>query len=507
MAHWEKSDYQKIKTARFVNGKVMVDFENGDQVELPKEAIASFDTYEVLWDQIQSNSYEVTIPAKPNSIEIPWDKIRVLTDTEFGKYLANRAEEQATLIGTKIKRLREKKGIKSNELAERAGVTPQTISRIEKGHTDLSFGTLRKILASMGYSLRDLANQEAELESESASKNLDTLVKRLTSVGIDSALLRNKIIPRKIQTTLMNYKGAQPDLLLDEAASYVSNIYGWKVNEIWSSSRLQIKTEPFKSAFFKMPATANVSQVKAYSHYAYYLAKIVCKTQTVTEKSNYPNDIDEFRINYTKKYKSIQLKSLLKYVWELGICVLPLDDSGVFHGASWNIDGKHVIVLKQNTKSHARWIYDLLHEVYHVFAHLEEANTSVIETEELTPYSSKDESPEELEANAFAHQVLFGAKAEELAEKAIAKANYKIENLKNSVVKVADSEGIRVDFLSNYLAYRLSFQGENWWGTAAKMQIVEPDPFQMATEILKENVSIKKLNPIDFNLLTTALSN
>jgi len=500
MSHWEKPSYQTIKKTRFADDKIIVDFENGDKVELRKKSITPLDTYDVLWAQVQSSPYAITIPARPNSIEIPWNTIRVLTDTEFGKYLANRGEEQATLIITKIKVLRVRKGITGLELAKRVGVSPQTISRIEKGY-NAGFATVIKILASMGYSLRDLADQESELDSEPASKTLNTLIRKLTSAGIDSNL-RNKIIPKRIQNTLTSYNGEEPDLLLDEAASYVANVYGWKVNEIWNSPKLQIRNEPFK-----IPASANPSQAGAYLHYAFYLAKIVCKMQTTTVENNYSNYIDEFKINYSIKHKGIQLESLLKYIWQLGILVLPLKDAVSFHGASWNIDGKHVIVLKENTKAHAQWISDLLHAIYHVFAHLGEVNTSVIETEELAPYLNKANSAQELEANAFANQVLFGNKAEELTEKALGRANYKIEKLKNAVIKIANDEGIRVDFLSTYIAHRLSLQGENWWSTASEMQVVEPDPFVMATEILKQNISIIKLNRLDHDLLTSALSN
>ena len=149
---------------------------------------------------------------------------------------------------------------------------------------------------------------------------------------------------------------------------------------------------------------------------------------------------------------------------------------------------------------------DLLHELYHVFVHLQKKDSSIIETEELTPFS-KNENTEELEANAFANQVLFGKRAEELAEKCVEEASGKMENLKKSVIKVSKKEKIREDFLANYLAFRLSYQGQNWWGTASKMQVNDPNPFQLSIDLLKKNISMDKLNPIDYNLLNKALSN
>lgn len=505
MQRWNSTSYQKIKSAKFLNGKVIVNFENGDVIDISKENLVPFDVNNIEWEKMSFNEFEISVPASPTNIEIPWDKLRVITDKEFAKHLVERAEEQSKLIGTKIKRLREKKGIRSNKLAERAGITPQTISRIEQGHTDVSFANLRKILAAMGYTLKDLANQEIELQREKSSKSFSVLKKRLSYAGIDTNLLIKKIIPSKIQQAIYEHANETPSLLLDEAASYVSNIFGWTVDEIWNSDSLVISNKPAAIAYFKKPSNANENQIKAYSHYAYYLSKVVLKGFTQKEKTAYPEDVEDFKRQYLAKYKKLEFETLLKFVWELGIAVLPLNDTGVFHGASWNVEGRHIIVLKQNSQFHARWIFDLLHELYHVFAHLENENTSVIEVEELNPFSNND-CIEELEANSFANQVIFGDKAIELAEKCVELAKWKIENLKDAVVQVSKEEKVRIDLLSNYLAFRLSNQGENWWGSATKFQVTDPSPFTISANFLKQKIQINKLSPLDKNLLNTALS-
>jgi len=504
---WNNTSYQKIKDAKFINESIVVSFENGDVIEVPKGSLIPFgDKNNIEWSKLHFNPFEIIVPATPYPLEIQWDKLRVITDREFAKYLAEKSDEQAKLIGVKVKRLRERKNISSKELAERAGVAAQTISRIEQGHTDVSFATLRKILAAMGYTLKDLANQEAELEMENTQKSFNVLLKKLSYAGIDSNFLTKKIIPARLQVALNAQKQNEPTLLLDEVASYVSTIYGWSPNEIWTEKNLVVKSEPAEMAFFKKPTNSNENQVKAYSHYAFYLAKVVLKAFHQKNISEYPSSIEEFKKEYFKNFEGIDLSTLLEFVWNLGICVLPLNDSGVFHGASWNIEGRHVIVLKQNTHSHARWIFDLLHELYHVFAHLDDPNTSVVEVEEMNPFSN-NESIEELEANSFANQVIFGSRAEELAEQCVAAAKWDIKNLSKSVVQVARKEKVREDFLSNYLAFRLSYQGENWWSSALKMQVTEPNPFEIASDLLKRKVQIQDLSPMDYSLLTTAIKN
>lgn len=144
---WEHPSYQKIKNAEFSNGNIIVSFQNGDKATIKMDLILK--SVDLLF-----TDHEIIIPV----INIPWDHLRVITDLEFGKHLANESVKQSKLIGKKIKKLREERGINSKELAERADVTPQTITRIENGQTDVGFSTLRKILTAMGCSLKDLSS-------------------------------------------------------------------------------------------------------------------------------------------------------------------------------------------------------------------------------------------------------------------------------------------------------------------------------------------------------------
>lgn len=506
MTNWDQAEYQRIKNVEIQKNSLNIEFMNNDIVIVPLESVIPIKSInDLMLETITFNDFEISISSKDKIYEIPWDKIRVITDKEFSKHIAVMAEEQAKLVGGKIKTLRENKGLRGNELAERAGITPQTISRIEQGHTDISFTTLRKILAAMGCSLKDLANQEIEFEFDKSKKSFSYLMKRLSKAGLDTNLVTKKIFPIKLQNALNLYPKDQPELILDEATSYINSIYGWHPNEIWSTSKLELSNELVDAAYFKSKRNVNETQIKAYSHYAVYMAKILLKA-TTSKELDYPEDIESFKADYIKKYHNFDFESLFSYAWGMGICVLPLNDSGIFHGASWNINGRHVVVLKQKTNFHARWIFDLLHELYHVFAHLEKSNSAILETEEISPILP-DITIEEQEANTFANQVIFGNRAEEVAEKCIEQANWKLENLKRAVLTVSKKENIREDFISNYMAFRLGLQGQNWWGTASKIQVTEPDPFNIAVKILKQNIELNKLNPMDQNLLHTALTN
>jgi len=503
MKKWEHMDYQKIKNASLRKGILNVQFFNGDNIELSLSTLLPVGTKNVDETSISNDDYEISLKASPSDIIIPWDKIRILSDGDFAQDMSKKAEEHSRLVGLRLKTLRERKNIKSLELAQRAGVTPQTISRIEKGHTDVSFATLRRMLAAMGYTLKDLANQETSIEIGEPTKSYPNVLKKLNNAGIDTSLV-NKILPDEIKKRLTSSKDVLPHLLQNEISTYFTRIFGWENENFWSNEDLTLKDDPALLAYFKTPKKGNIAQIRAYSHYAYYLANAICKISSIETKLEYPEDLVEFKKNFYAHYATLSLENLLNFTWDFGISVIPLDDQGIFHGASWNINDKHVIVLKQRSDSHARWIFDLLHELYHVFAHLEKPNTSVVETEELNPFGNND-SPEELEANSFANQFLFGHRSEEVAMIALEKAGFKIELLKKAVNETANIEKINADTLANYLAFRLQMSGQNWWGTANSFQITTPQPFVLASKILKERISIQSLNPIDRNLISSAI--
>lgn len=499
MNSWDNNTYRRIDNVKLKKNTIEVLFENGDNVEVELKSLlpTSFDD-NVL--EVSNDLYDIQIKSDSETIFVPWSKVRVITDVAFSKHMVQLADDQARQVGKKIKALRERKGIKGNELAERSGLTAQTISRIERGHTDVSFATLRKMLAAMGLSLKDLADYDTEKVSE---KSWSVLLTKLAKVGIDSKFLLRKIIPERID--IEKYKNNLPPLLLDEITTYIKSVYNWGLEDLWGNKELQIDDTATNEAFYKRPANSNIHQIKAYSHYAYYIAKLVLKQTTNLDQTEYPGDTDELRAKFDPT-KPLGFEECLNVIWDLGICVIPLRDKGVFHGASWNIDGRHIIVLKQTSNSQAKWLFDLLHELYHVFVHLDSSNTSVIELEDINP-SIDQGSVEEAEANAFAHKVLLGDDAEKLLSASLTKAKHKVENLKNAVEHVASEATVGKDVLANYIAYRLSFQGQNWWGTANGMQITEPDPYQIAVECLKKRMTINSTNPIESNLLSMALKN
>jgi hypothetical protein len=186
--------------------------------------------------------------------------------------------------------------------------------------------------------------------------------------------------------------------------------------------------------------------------------------------------------------------------------VLPLKDSGHFHAATWRIKGRNIIVVKQKTMSEARWIVDLLHELWHASQSPELPEHSVIEL--LNPAdSTSDALIEEQIATDFAADVVFRGKADELAEECAQTSSQRLEWLKSAVQQVAAKRNVRVDLLANYLAYRLSLEGEDWWGTATRLQTTTADPWEQVRDFMVQKANLGILSGSDRELLTQALRN
>ncbi len=152
---WDNPEYQQIDTAHVQNQVLEVVFADNSRVTVP--------VAELLGGQVEPldvthSDYEVVVHTAAGAVEIPWTTIRRMADTSFEDHWANLAEEEDRRIGACIRRLRMMRNLTGREVASRAQITPQSLSRIEHGHHDVAFQTLSRILAAMGCNLRDLAD-------------------------------------------------------------------------------------------------------------------------------------------------------------------------------------------------------------------------------------------------------------------------------------------------------------------------------------------------------------
>lgn len=391
-------------------------------------------------------------------------------------------------------------GLSQKQLGEKLGLKEQQIQRYEAtGYSAASISRVCEVMEAMGVKVRK------DVFLPPIKKSLQTILARLRSLGIERSLVINRLISRSRAAILQQSPQGKADLggVAVDIAANVRRIYGWSPSALLTGGPLVVRREALGAARFKLRSDADQSRLTAYTVYAHYVAMLLLEATPDLPQTPVPTEPAELRRQIIARYGAIDLSSVLGFVWDSGIPVLPLQDPGAFQGACWRVAGRNVIVLKQRTASQSRWLYDLLHELWHAEEELGEQDLAHVDVDEA---AAEIEDVEE-EANCFAGDVLLDGRAEELAEKCVDEAQGIVNYLKTALPRVAKREAVSVGVLANYMAFRLSLQDFNWWGTATNLQEQGEQPYAIARDILMERVDLGKLNTMDTELLMRALTN
>jgi transcriptional regulator with XRE-family HTH domain len=393
-------------------------------------------------------------------------------------------------------------GISQRELAERLGLKEQQIQRYEATeYASASLARVTEVVRALGITVRE------DIFLPGAQISPTNFFTRLKAVGLDRSFILRRLLPSPLATFLQRTHGtdgAGVDTAILRAAAVVGRVFGWTPSTIFASTPLQLSAAMVGAPRFKVATRTDERRLNAYTVYAHYLALLVLEATAALPRKPIPTEATEVRDAVLSAYGDITFEHVLRYVWSLGVPVLPLNDPGAFHGACWRVDERNVIVLKQQTRSPLRWLIDLLHEVWHAGQEPEQDQLAAIEAGETT--QERRESPEEQIATQFAGDVVLAGRAEELAERCVQAARGSVERLKAAVPRVAARENVPADALANYMAFRLALQGINWWGAATNLQATDVDPWQIARDVLLEQANFERLNDVDRHLLLRALS-
>ncbi|KIG19283.1 hypothetical protein DB30_03839 [Enhygromyxa salina] len=392
-------------------------------------------------------------------------------------------------LPTALIRARIAAGLTQKELAERLALAPQQVQRYEANdYATASLARIQQIARVLGVAVRE------EVFLPGVDVSMSALRGRLKKAGVDPTFFTRRLFNESADEE----NDAQTAL---RAGDVVSRIFGWSSVDIFAGSS-PLKVATFAGApRYKLPATAQATRTDVLTAYARFVAEIAVKGTPETSGDPIPTSASGL-LRELGSPDSIRLSTLLDYLWSRGVPVVPLAESGGFHGAFWRINGRSAIVLKQKTASEARWMHDLLHEMYHVACHTEERDYEMLEGE--TGMHGAVDQKEEQRATKFAGNVLLGNRAEELAEESVRDCSGRLQWLKRSVPAVAKRNSVRVDVLANYMAYRLALQGENWWGAANNLQ-PPGSPWEDAREFLLGHVQTAMLESSERHLLRLAL--
>jgi len=326
----------------------------------------------------------------------------------------------------------------------------------------------------------------------SVSKN--DLIRKISDTGLNSNFLMKRIYPERLSEI--------SDTGLLNLLSSIQKIFKFKLKDLLNNTQLSLNI-PNLQVKYKLPESANKNDVEIYTSYAYYIAELALKATDHLQIKDIPNNPKDFYFAVQTIYGDINFENVLRFTWDLGICVLPLNDNGMFHGAFWRRGGRNVIVLKQKVRQESRWLFDLLHELWHAAQEPEKEERTIIDFEDENQLLEHEK--EERVANKFAANIVLSGKAEYLVQQCIDRSNGKIPYLKKVVQEVANEENVPVGGLANYLARRLSLQNQNWWGVANNLQTGEQNPWELCRDVFFENIDLDALDESEQLLLSNAL--
>jgi transcriptional regulator with XRE-family HTH domain len=471
--------YDRIERAELDGDVLRVRFANGDQIDAPLTRLLGA-TGKSGHDAEPTVTPEAVLLGGEPPLELSWLAIRSATDEAFAEQLRHAADQEAKQIGERLRRLRKARNMTAKDVAQRAGITPMSLSRIETGKHDVVYRTLQRVLAAMDYTLLDLA----ALEPRPAT--VAEILKRLRDAGVATKVLERIGVDAE----------DQPQRVVDR----VGRIFGWNPEDLAGVGPLAPSPAIAYAGRFKAAVNQNPAR-QTYVMWANYLAMLVdqaCPRPAVA----IPENPIAIRQDILAAQRSVRFEYLLDWCWEHHIAVLPLDDPGEFHGACWSFSGRVVVVLKQLTPWESRWTFDLAHEVGHVARHLDDATGAIVEEAEITPVGEPDD--DEQEASDFAGELLLG-QPDTLARVLVERTERRLQRLKAQVRALAEEQNVEVDALANYMAYRLAAEGESWWGTAAKLQDESGQAPVIARRRLQEHLELDSLDPDDRTILTAAL--
>ncbi len=394
--------------------------------------------------------------------------------------------EVADLAGlpTALVKARIARKLSQTDLAELIRVQPQQIQRWENdGYSRAGLDKLKKIADA----LRVRISQRVIFES-TAPITVSDLRRKVVGLGLPTEVFDHVMVP----------KAANDDVqVTDEIDERMERLLGF-------GTILAVRGEAnFRQSVmrFKLPASAEQDRTRAYAAYVDGLCSIVGKTIGCEAKA-FPQNWREMRVLLFPD-GNLDLRGAIDKCWELGVGVITLDDPVAFHGSCWRREARTVVVLKQPFLDPARWLFDLLHELYHAAVAPAGEDFVVVEADETAP--ERRESQEERRANRFAALIMLNGQVEELTDLVSKRAGGSVERMKRATIDVAAERGVPVGVLANQMAHRLAVSGHNWWSTAAGLQQREGDPREMIRSVFVERANLSGLDRVERDIIAQSM--
>ena len=381
-------------------------------------------------------------------------------------------------------------GLSQKQLGEMVGLPEQQIQRYESNeYESTSLSRIKEIADALNLKIDEHITIQPNIFSPKK------LFKKMNSVGISPDFILKKILPPRLSAKFENDETIS-DLLGLEASHHIGKVFGIKPGSIFKSAPLVFDTSPLAKVRYKMAKNTNKRKLHAHAIYAHYIALLVSQATKHKPKKKIPDNPSVIRKDIIAEYGEITFEAILRYIWNLGIPVLVLDSMS-FHAACFKDKDRNIIVLTQKTDYDARWMFDLLYELYH-------ASQSTGDTVEGETQLRDNKNKAERIASEFADYVLLGTDPHELV-KCLEVSDWSAPQIKKNMQKITKEKNIRKDVLADHIAFGMSSgQKQTFWQTSS-LQKQSADAREMICDQLIENLDFGTLTESDFDLLRPIL--
>lgn len=375
------------------------------------------------------------------------------------------------------------------ELAERLGIHEQQVQRYEATrYRGVSFDRILEIATTLGVHVEQTALLAVPIVGKARSY--------LRKIGFSDDFLRERVLPAATGEDAEDVSAAAPSL------DRLCHVFGWKPEQLAGTKLPRVAAAAMGGALFKLPQGRNPAFLEAYTAYAYRLARGAVRCSQRLPLKSLPADPREVRAALLAS-GPITLTSIVDWLWEHGVVLIPLSDKAAFHAAFWRIDSRNVVILKQRTDSVDRLVHDALHEVFHAAQQPELATRAVLDSAD----AFNSHQSEEEDAVTFASDVLLDGRANDFAIEVASDAGHDGRALKGAVQRVAARENVSVGALANHLAWVLDRQDQpiNWRGTANNLQSSAKEDLSYAVKVAFARLIPPSGDDPDVELLFRAL--
>ena len=404
-------------------------------------------------------------------------------------------------LGINLVKARIKVGVDQATLAKHLKVSEDLIDYHEtEFYSTVTIADIRKVAKIV-----DLDIPEEVIPSRFNGK-ISGILTKLKKAGLDRKFVLSRLVKPDTYKKVVEKSGVALEQHTLGLYKHVNHVFGWTWDDFTNSNDLTVPNANSASAKFKIESNRNPKKINVYSIYAHYLANVATKAGKSLVKKDIPANAIAMRKAIINSYGSINLENTLKYAWDCGIIIIPLNDKGKFHGVCIRVQGRNVIILNPRKLYVATWLFDLLHELSH--AGQEPEKEFFDEIEEVVTSHERRTSKEELAANDFANTVIFGESANDLFNQCLERADGKLNLLKKAISAIAQENHVMVGALANYVAHESkadsNFKYKELLAMAESLQLEEGNPYKLAADIFMDRFPFDIWNGIDIGLLFQA---